>query len=259
MPRIVQLSLFDSKLCARCQQWRERESFGTSKANLDGLRSWCRACDRAYRREWEKNNPDRVAASKRREYERHKERYQAYKGQWYQENREWQLTRLRRNYALNKERYREMHRAHYLRNRDKYLAGFREYRARNSEAIKAMGARYYQENRERLQARHREYCKANPHIIRMCWHRRRARERGAEGAHTIQEWKAMVAWFGSVCLACGAHENLTRDHVVPLACGGGNAIDNLQPLCLSCNSAKSATIADYRHPDRLTAFLASLA
>jgi 5-methylcytosine-specific restriction endonuclease McrA len=31
---------------------------------------------------------------------------------------------------------------------------------------------------------------------------------------------------------------VTVDHIVPLAKSGGNTIDNVRPLCYSCNSKK---------------------
>ena len=51
---------------------------------------------------------------------------------------------------------------------------------------------------------------------------------------------------GMACLKCGATESLSLDHVIPLASGGDNGIDNLQTLCKSCNSAKGNTTKDYR-------------
>lgn len=40
------------------------------------------------------------------------------------------------------------------------------------------------------------------------------------------------------CLECGAKDNLTVDHIVPLSRGGTNYFANLQTLCKNCNSKK---------------------
>ncbi len=40
------------------------------------------------------------------------------------------------------------------------------------------------------------------------------------------------------CKQCGGRTHLTADHVVPESRGGSTALDNLQTLCRSCNSAK---------------------
>ena len=45
------------------------------------------------------------------------------------------------------------------------------------------------------------------------------------------------------CVACGAEEDLQFDHVIPVARGGGNAAENLQILCGTCNRQKSDKIA----------------
>ena len=39
-------------------------------------------------------------------------------------------------------------------------------------------------------------------------------------------------------IRCGGAPATTADHVIPLDLGGTNALANLQPACLSCNSAK---------------------
>jgi 5-methylcytosine-specific restriction endonuclease McrA len=76
---------------------------------------------------------------------------------------------------------------------------------------------------------------------------RRAKAFGYSGEHfTAEEWLALLEVFGHRCLRCGAHENLSADHVVPLSLGGSNAISNIQPLCVPCNTVKGAEVRDYR-------------
>jgi 5-methylcytosine-specific restriction endonuclease McrA len=51
---------------------------------------------------------------------------------------------------------------------------------------------------------------------------------------------------GRRCLRCGSRTSLTVDHVIPLGRGGSNAIDNIQPLCSTCNGIKGCETRDYR-------------
>ena len=51
---------------------------------------------------------------------------------------------------------------------------------------------------------------------------------------------------GKICLCCGSEKDITIDHIVPVFKDGENSIDNLQPLCRSCNSRKSTNEIDYR-------------
>jgi 5-methylcytosine-specific restriction endonuclease McrA len=39
---------------------------------------------------------------------------------------------------------------------------------------------------------------------------------------------------------------LTPDHVIPVVHSGLNNIENIQPLCKSCNSRKSSKVIDFR-------------
>lgn len=51
---------------------------------------------------------------------------------------------------------------------------------------------------------------------------------------------------GNYCLKCGNAYDLAIDHIISVKNGGSNEIDNLQPLCKSCNSGKGARNIDYR-------------
>lgn len=45
---------------------------------------------------------------------------------------------------------------------------------------------------------------------------------------------------GNVCVVCGGNENLSIDHIRPVRHGGSNDFNNLQTLCVSCNSRKGS-------------------
>ena len=76
--------------------------------------------------------------------------------------------------------------------------------------------------------------------------------KGTSGSFSTAEWNALVAQFDA-CPMCqrawvdiplleGRKSVITRDHIIPISKGGSNSIENIQPLCYSCNSAKGDRI-----------------
>ena len=88
------------------------------------------------------------------------------------------------------------------------------------------------------QVYHQRYVAKKPHVIAHLKARRYAREKGAAGNHTLKDWEKLKEKCRNRCVHCGEEKPLTKDHIVPLSEGGSDYINNIQPLCRSCNSKK---------------------
>src|SRR3990167_2880136 len=82
---------------------------------------------------------------------------------------------------------------------------------------------------------------------------RKIKKEGNGGSHTLGEWETLKAQYNWTCPCCkkqepfnGQHsEKLTEDHIIPISKGGSDNIENIQPLCHSCNSKKHNKVIKY--------------
>lgn len=186
--------------------------------------------------------------------------------EYYKSHRETVLAYQKQYYAENKGRVDAYHDEYRKKNpdkvkrwsrvaQDKQNARDRENRKIYGDEIRAKERRYREENYERLRAKsivarriwrekNRDHVNAKS---REYEHIRRARLESVGGSFSDSEWKSLLELYGNRCLCCGRIDvPLCADHVVPIAKGGTNTIDNIQPLCRSCNSRKHTKVVDYR-------------
>lgn len=64
---------------------------------------------------------------------------------------------------------------------------------------------------------------------------------GENNIITISEWRGILKKQNNSCAICGQFCHLCIDHIIPMAAGGLNRIDNIQGLCSKCNTRKGKT------------------
>ncbi len=116
-----------------------------------------------------------------------------------------------------------------------------ELRWRRSESKRATDRRYVRSPRGRATAaaRMRRLVATNP------YYSERKRLHETAGYRRLRE--ELIATIGA-CQACGATTRLTLDHVKPLSRGGVHSRENVQLLCVSCNSRKRQSEVRYELP-----------
>lgn len=258
---IIQLSFLDSKVCTKCGEWKSLSEYYISRnTQRPDCKKWVVSRVTVYQQDSEKYRAyyeKREAQKRQKNAERAVEIRKAIAARKSQPDitcivcgickpREDFHTDKGKSFGVRKkckacrnaEYDAEERRMHYRANRIYLLKRNKAYREQNKDKRK-------------------EYRKRTIAQILYRNEVRRARQLGADGQYTQNEWQALCDWFGGRCLRCGA-EKLTVDHVIPIVKGGTNYIDNLQPLCGVCNSSKGSSNTDYRDPSRLAAFLESL-
>ncbi len=147
---------------------------------------------------------------------------------------------------------REVQREARARNPEHYRVLYRKWRNANLEKARALSRATVARLRQSPEWRQKQmdWWKRNPELSKLYRHVRRTRLTASSGKYTVEEWEGLKEMYDYRCLSCGKQEpeiKLTVDHVVPVSCGGANTIDNIQPLCRTCNSRKNAATLDFRY------------
>lgn len=169
---------------------------------------------------WEQKEKNRAKA--RAYAATHREERRAYSKVYDFAHREERKAQDKASYESNPEEGRAIAKAWKTAHPDKVRA----YRVAHKEKQRAYSRNWWNAHPEERLAKH---------------HKRLARIAGNGGSYTVGEWELLKKRYGYCCPSCGSQEpeiKLTVDHIIPISKGGINTIENIQPLCLSCNSRK---------------------
>lgn len=125
--------------------------------------------------------------------------------------------------SLKPEKYKQDRKERYWKNREDNIKKVVEWGRQNKDKRKIAKDKWRAKNKT-----------LTNHLTKGYHYRRK----GAKGKHTLKEWIELCRNVNGKCVACHVEAKLTKDHIIPLSKGGTDYIDNIQPLCVSCNSKK---------------------
>jgi len=192
-------------------------------------------------------------------YQRNKEKVRQRATKYYYENKADVLVRRKKHYELNRESVLEAQAV--FRQTDRHKENVSRWREVNRESIAAHREAYRQENKQSIREYQKEWRKRNKEHIRSYERRRRALKlRVRAEVYTVQD---VLGAYGTNCHICqvavdlsaprlvglpGWEKGLHLDHVIPLALGGSDSLNNVKPSHALCNLKKHTKLIPLRAP-----------
>lgn len=122
------------------------------------------------------------------------------------------------------------------------------YRKNNPEKVRFCIMRWRKNNPEKIKLQNKTYPKTPQGKISETrhLHKRRALYKETPCTLTLKQWEKIIESQNNRCAICGKRfcksRPPTKDHIIPLSKGGGLTFENVQALCVSCNSSKRASL-----------------
>ncbi len=173
----------DMKECRACgrQFPRTPEYFHRHRAMKDGLCSLCKGCACAEKRQYRRDNPEKMREIDRARAEKERDHRKAYSREYYKKHRDEFIERSKRISKEKAEANRKAKEEYYLAHKDEIEVEKREkelkrkekerehnklYREQNRDRLREYGIQYRRKNAEILAEKKRQWRAENPHESR---------------------------------------------------------------------------------------------
>jgi len=206
------------KRCSKCRAEKPLKDFPTRKDTKSGYRATCKNCTREAKKKYEETHKVEIAKRKR---------------EYAKQNKEEIGKKRRIYYQLHKEELAEYRHNYYRTNKEELLKNNREYQHNHPNEMAKYKRRYRLSDKGK-------------HAERRAHHKSRSRLKNTISTLTINQWDTILKMQNNRCNICNKKFTRKRiptmDHIIPLSHSGGLTFENIQALCLSCNSRKQAKL-----------------
>lgn len=176
-----------------------------------------------------------------------------YLAKWREVNKKALKEKQSKYYLDNKERLREQSRSYYQAHKQETYENTKAWRKANPEKAAEYRKKWIEANPEKNREAKAEWYKRNPEYGRLKQHKRRSRMYSVEN-EKYTEAQVLEA-YGTDCHIClepidleaprrtnreGWENGLHLDHLVSIAKGGSNTLENIRPAHGLCNTKKGA-------------------
>lgn len=195
--------------------------------------------DKEYCREYYQKNKIAILKKHQAYKEKNKDKIKAYNQKYRKEN---------------KEKIKEQEKQYKRKKKGKIKLYLKKYYKRNKHIIKKREQKYNQEHKEERQRYHSKYDKKykseHPEECKINNHKRRARVKGNGDSYTMEEITQLRKETKGICKGWKrkphyvGDENLEVEHIIAIANGGTNEIENIQLMCQNCNRRKGKKIQE---------------
>ena len=124
----------------------------------------------------------------------------------------------------------------------------KEYYLKNKERINRRSTEWGRKNKDKRRITKKRWALKNKEHINFLTKQRIYRLKGAEGRIVKSDVDNLFETNNGKCYYCNINASKSIDHVIPISRGGTNYLNNLVPVCISCNSKKGAKLLSEWNP-----------
>ncbi len=235
------------KACTKCRAVKPLESFHKNRDKPDGRRSQCKECLSVAKPKLHVKQGHRLCSAcgkVKLESEFHKKKTGT--NGLSRQCADCVYLRVAKWRTDNPERSAQYQRLYYKDHLEELTEKNKEYILKNPHVAAKAKKNWVERHPDRRKASSRRWRLANKERVASYAKIRRTRVKGAEGEFTEDQFQEKLTQLGGLCYWCGRSVGLDvhRDHLIPIAKGGSNDIENIVPACPDCNRRKGAKTPD---------------